>query len=63
MKAKKTEQPAEATTRRFYASFMGWYMTHHVNEALPAKFNRIDDKELFTERMREWAKDITTHDE
>ena len=63
MKAKQTEQPVEATTRRFYASFMQWYMTHYANEALPAKFGKINNKDLFTERMREWAKDITTHDE
>jgi hemerythrin superfamily protein len=38
-------------------------MTHYANEALPAKFGKINNKDLFTERMREWAKDITTHDE
>ena len=59
----KTEQPVEATTRRFYASFMEWYMTHHANEALPARFGKINNKDLFTERMTEWAKEITTHDE
>ena len=59
----KTEQPVEATTRRFYASFMEWYMTHHANEALPARFGKINNEDLFTERMREWAKEITTHDE
>lgn len=59
----KTEQPAEATTRRFYTSFMEWYMMNYANEALPARFGKINNKDLFTERMREWAKDITTHDE